>query len=95
MHHTTHNEWVVDLGCTNYMENNATLFMRLNKDDESIIYVDDDFYLDVVGQGDVTCGHGKLFYFYNVPNIISNILSVAQLTQTSEIVEFYLDWFYA
>jgi len=35
------------------MENDATLFTRLNQAAESKIYVADDFSLDVAGQGDV------------------------------------------
>jgi hypothetical protein len=48
----------VDSGCTHHMAKDATLFMRLNKDEESRIYVVDDFSLDVVVQGDVACRHG-------------------------------------
>jgi hypothetical protein len=36
------------------MAKDASLFMRLNKDEDSKIYVVDDFSLDVVGQGDVS-----------------------------------------
>jgi hypothetical protein len=72
----------------------ATLFTILNKAEESKIYVVDDFSLDVVGQGDVACRHGKIVNVYHVPNISSNLLYVAQLTQTGKIVEFWTDWFY-
>jgi hypothetical protein len=76
MSHTTQNECVVDSGCTHHMKKDATLFTRLNKAEESIIYVADDFYLDVVGEGDVACGHGKIFDIYHVPNLSANMLSI-------------------
>ena len=49
MSHTMHNEWVVDSTCTRHMVKYATLFTRLNKSEESKIYVVDDFSLDVAG----------------------------------------------
>jgi hypothetical protein len=73
------------------MEKDATLFTRLNKAEESRIYVVDDFSLDVVGQGDVACRHGKIVEVYNLPNISVNLLFVSQLTQNGKIVEFLLD----
>jgi hypothetical protein len=94
MSHTVQNEWVVDSGCTHHMEKDATLFMRLNKAEESRIYVVDDFSLDVVGQGDVACRHGKIVDVYHVPNLSANLLFVSQLTQTGKIVEFWPDRFY-
>jgi hypothetical protein len=36
------------------MTKDATLFMKLNKVEESKIYVVDDFSLDVASQGDIT-----------------------------------------
>jgi hypothetical protein len=76
------------------MDKDASLFMRLNKAKESKIYVVDDFSLDVVGQGDVSCRHGKIVDVYHVPNLSANLLFVAQLTQTGNIVEFWSDQFY-
>jgi hypothetical protein len=69
----------------------VTLFKRLNKAQESKIYFAHDFALDVVGQGDVACRHGKIVDVYHVPNISSNLLYIAQLTQTNNIVEFWSD----
>jgi hypothetical protein len=76
------------------MAKDATLFTRLNKAKESKIYVVDDFSLDVVGQGDVACRHGKIVDVYHVPNLSANLLFVSQLTQTGKIVEFWPDRFY-
>jgi hypothetical protein len=72
----------------------ATLFMRLNKVEESRIYVVDDFALDVVGQGDLAYRHGKISDVYHVPNLSANMFSISQLTQTGKIVEFWPDRFY-
>jgi hypothetical protein len=58
------------------------------------IYVVDDFSLDIVGQGDVSCRHGKIVDVYHVPNLSANMLFVSQLTQTGKIVEFWPDRFY-
>jgi hypothetical protein len=49
MSHTMNNEWVFDSGCTHHMVKDSTLFMILNKYEESRIYLVDDFSLDVVG----------------------------------------------
>jgi hypothetical protein len=56
--------------------------------------VADDFVLDVVGQRDVACQHGNIVDVYHVQNFSSNLLFVAQLTQTCKIVEFWIDQFY-
>jgi hypothetical protein len=88
------NEWVVNFGCTHHMEKYATLFMRLDKDEEISIYVADDFYLDVAGQGDVSFRHGKIYDVYHVPNLSADLLFVSQLTQTNEIVELWPYQFY-
>jgi hypothetical protein len=51
--------------------------MRLNKVEESRIYIVDYFSLDVVGKGDVACWHGKIFGIYHVPNLSANLLFVS------------------
>jgi hypothetical protein len=37
----------------------------------------DDFALDVVDQGDVTCQHGKIVDVYHVPKLSGNMFFVA------------------
>jgi hypothetical protein len=76
MFHIAHNEWVFESGCSHHMAKDATLFMRLNKVEESRIYVVDDFSLDVAGMGDATCQHGKIVDIYHVQNISDNMLSI-------------------
>jgi hypothetical protein len=51
------------------MTKDATLFMRINKVEESKIYV--------IGQGDVECRHDNIVDVYHVPNISVNLLYVA------------------
>jgi hypothetical protein len=92
--HSMQNEWMVDFGCTHHMAKDASLFTWLDEAKERKIFVVDDFSLDVSRQGDVSCRHRKIFDVYHVPNIISNLFFVDQLTQTSNIVEFLLDLFY-
>jgi hypothetical protein len=69
-----HKEWVVD------MDKDVSLFTIMNKDEESKICVVDDFVLDVVGQGDVACRHGRIFHIHHASNISANILFVSQFT---------------
>jgi len=91
MSHSTQNDWVVDSGCTHHMDKDSSLFMRLNKDKDSKIYVVDDFSMDFVGQGDIYFHHGNIFDVYHVPNLSENLLFVDKLTQTGNIVEFWSD----
>jgi hypothetical protein len=49
MSHIVKNEWVFDSRCTHHMVKYSTLFTIQNKDEESRIYVANDFSLDVVG----------------------------------------------
>jgi hypothetical protein len=64
------------------MAKDVSLFMWLDEDKERKIYVAGDFYLDVVGQGDVAFRHGKIFDICHVPNLSVNLLTISQLTQT-------------
>ena len=68
------------------MAKDASLFMRLNKSKESKIYVVDDLSLDVVGQGDVSCQHGKIVDIHHVPKLSVNLLYVSHSTKTGKIV---------
>jgi hypothetical protein len=74
------------------MAKDASLFTILNKSKESKIYVIDDFSLDVVGQVDVSCRHGKIVDIHHVPNISANMFYVSQSTQKGKIMEFWSDW---
>ena len=78
--HSAQNEWVVGSGCTHHMAKDASLFISLDEANERKIYVVDDFSLNIVGEVDVPCQHGKIFNVYHVPNLIINMLYVAHLT---------------
>jgi catalase len=78
--HFAQNELVVDSRCTHHMVKDASLFTSMNDTEERKICVDDDFSLDIVGQGDVTYRHGKFFYVYHVTNPSPNLLFFSQLT---------------
>jgi len=71
------------------MAKDASLFTWLDEDKERKIYVSNGFSLDVIGEGDDTCQHVKVFDVYHVPNLNSNLWCVSQLTQTRNIVEFW------
>jgi hypothetical protein len=73
------------------MDKDASLFTSLDEVVERKIYVVDDFSLDIVGQGDVSCRHGRIVDVYHVPNLSANLLLVSQLTQIGNIVEFWPD----
>ena len=44
---------------------------------EKNIYVVDDFGLDIVGHGDVTCQQGHIINIFHVSYLSSNLLSVS------------------
>ena len=57
------------------------------------IYVADDYYLNVTGNGDYKCYHGLISIFYHVPSLSENLILVFQLTKTKKTVEFWSDRF--
>ena len=68
------------------MDKDASLFMSLIEVKERNIYVVDDFFLDIVGQGDVTYQHGRDFDAYHVPNLNANLFSICQLKHIGNFV---------
>ena len=57
-----------------------SLFSSLDDALEKNIFVADDFALDIVGQGDATCGRGRIINVFHVPSLSTNMLSDSQLT---------------
>lgn len=51
---TLQDEWVVDFGCTNHMDKDASLFSSLDVAIENKIFVDDNFVHDIDGHGDIS-----------------------------------------
>ena len=80
--HSVQKKWVVDSECTHHMAKDSSLFTSLDEAKERKIYVVDDFSLDIIGQGDVSCRHGRIFNVYYVLNPNANIFSISQLIQT-------------
>jgi hypothetical protein len=60
------------------------LFTSLDEAMERKIYVVDNFSLEIVGWGDVFSRHGRIVNIYHVLNLISNLLLISHLTQTSK-----------
>lgn len=76
------------------MAKDDSLFSSLDTTIENKIYVANDFALDIVGHGDVTCRRGQVVNVFHVPSLSVNLLSVSQLTYTDKIVEFWPDHFF-
>jgi len=62
------------------MAKDDSLFMSLYEAKERKIYVAEDFSVDIVSQGDVTCRHGRIVDIYHVPKFSVNLLLASQLT---------------
>ena len=75
------------------MSKDVSLFSSLSGVHEEKIYVVDDYTLSVTGSGDVECQHGQISNVYHVPSLSANLLSVSQLTNTNNIVEFWSNIF--
>ena len=78
-------EWVVDYGCTHHMENDASLLFSLDATIKNKIYVANDFFVEIVGDGENPC-QGDV---YCVPSLSANLLLVSQLKQTGKIVKIF------
>lgn len=76
------------------MAKDASLFSSFDTTTAKNIYVEDDFALDTIGHGDVSCRHGQIIDMFHVPSLSANLLSISQLAQTSKIVEFWPNCFF-
>ena len=92
--HTSQNEWVVDSGCTHHMAKDDFPLSSLDKVIESKIYVVDELAIDIIRHGDIPCRHGRNVDVYHVSSLSSYLLSISQLKQTSNIVEFWPNHFF-
>jgi hypothetical protein len=86
----TANEWLIDSGASYHMAKDKAMFSTLNQCNTKQIYVGDDRSLNVVGSGTVKVDDGSFNDVLCVPNLSCNLLSVYQITHSSEgkIVEF-------
>ena len=78
--HNSQNEWVVDVGFTHHLAKDASVFSSSDIVAEKKTYVVDDFSLDLIDHGDVTCQLGWIIDIYHVPSLSTNLLSISQLT---------------
>lgn len=76
------------------MDKDASLFSSLDLALENNIYVDDDSVLNIIGHGDVSCQWGQIIDVFHVPYLRENLLLASQLTETGNIVELWIDWFF-
>lgn len=76
------------------MDKDPSLFSSLNSTLEKKIFVANNFALDIVDHGDVTCQYGCLVNMFHVPNISDNLLLISQLTQTRKIFKLWSDRFF-
>lgn len=84
----SHNQWVVDSGCTHHMDKYTSLFSSLEFTLKNNIFVRKNFSLDISGHGDVSC--------WSVPCAKSEwkSMSVSQLTHTLNIVQLFPNRFF-
>ena len=88
---TSHNEWVVDFGCTHHMAKDRSLLSSFDNVVERNIFVGYDFALNIADHGDINRQRGQIVDVFHVPSLSANLLSVSQLTQIGKIVEFWPD----
>ena len=55
-------------------------FFSVDTSTENNIYVADEFALEIVGHGDVTCLHVQIIDVFHDPNLSMNLFSFLQLT---------------
>jgi hypothetical protein len=78
------NEWIIDLGSSYHMAKDKSIFSTLNECNTKKIFVGHDRSLSVVGFGIVQVENGHFNDVLCVPNISCNLLSVYQITHSSE-----------
>jgi hypothetical protein len=77
-------EWLIDSGTSYHMAKDKDIFSALNECNTKKIFVGDDIYLIVVGSGIVQVDNGNFNDVLCVPSISCNLLSVYQITHSSE-----------
>jgi hypothetical protein len=77
-------EWLIDSGASYHMAKDKAIFSTLNECNTKEIFVSDDRSLSVVGSGTIRGENGHFNDVLCVPNISCNLLSVYQITHSSE-----------
>jgi hypothetical protein len=77
-------EWFIDLGASYHMAKDKAIFSTLNECNTKKIFVGDDRSLSVIGSGKVQVHNGHFNDVLCVPSLSCNLLSVYQITHSSE-----------
>jgi hypothetical protein len=77
-------EWLIDSGASYHMAKDKAIFSSLNECNTKKIFVGDDRSLSVVGSGTVQVDNGHFNDVLCVPSLSCNLLSVYQITHSSE-----------
>lgn len=70
----------VNSSCTHHMAKNDSLFSSLDTATEKMIYMVNDFTVNMTGHGYVTCRCSENIDVFDVPSLSANLLSISQLT---------------
>jgi hypothetical protein len=81
---TSSDEWLIDSGASYHMAKDKAIFSALNECNTKKIFVGDDRSLSVVGSGTVQVDNGHFNDVLCVPILSCNLLSVYQITHSSE-----------
>jgi hypothetical protein len=77
-------EWLIDSGASYHMAKDKAIFSALNECNTKKIFVGDDRSLSVVGSGTIQVDNGHFNDVLCVPSLSCNLLSVYQITHSSE-----------
>jgi hypothetical protein len=77
-------EWLIDSGASYHMAKDRDIFSSLNECNTKKIFVGDDRSLSVEGIGTFQVGNGHFNDVLCVPSLSCNLLSVYQITHSSE-----------
>ena len=77
-------EWLIDFGTSYHMGKYKVVFSALNNCNTKNIYVGDDRYFSVIGSRTTHLNNGQFKDVLFVPNLSYNLLSVYQITHSSE-----------
>ena len=73
-------EWILDLGASYHMGSSKGDFSLLEQSKVPHIFVGNDTQVEAEGKGQVEMENGEFKYVLYVPNLISYLLSIYQIT---------------
>jgi hypothetical protein len=77
-------EWIIDSGASYHIAKDKTIFYSLNECNTKKIFFGDGRSLSVVGSGTIQIDNGYFNDVLCVPSLSCNLLSVYQITHSSE-----------